>query len=116
MMKKSVERRVEGVSDLAVSDARWEKQYPTLWAYLTTVRWDDGTVRQTSSLLIFAGDSTLKAMIRDRDAGLCLWVAADGMEGLFKALESHLNDPQAVWRLDRVKEGDQATRVKKKGS
>lgn len=113
LSKQSAERRVAGVSPLLVKDEKWEKAYPTLWAHLTQVQWDDGSSRQTSSLLVFAGDSTLKAMLRDREAGLCLWVAADSMDKLWKALEGSLNDPQAEWRVDRQAEGQQASRVKR---
>lgn len=115
MMKKpSAERRVVGVSPMLVKDERYEKKCPTLWAHLTALQWDDGTSRQTSSILIFAGDGMLKGMLRDREAGLCLWVAADGLEKLLLVLEASLNDPQAEWRVDRQAEGQPASRVKRK--
>lgn len=114
MKKPSAERRVVGVSPMLVKDERYEKKCPTLWQHLTSLTWDDGSVRQTSSLLIFAGDGLLKAMLRDREASLCLWVAADGIEKLLLVMEAALNDPQAEWRVDRAAEGQQASRVKRK--
>lgn len=115
MMKKDAQtRRVQGVSPLLVKDERYEKKCPTLWAHLTAVQWDDGTARQTSSLLIFTGDGCFKAMLRDREAGLCLWVAADGLEKLLLVMEAALNDPQQEWRIDRQTAEQTASRVKRK--
>lgn len=107
-------RRVVGVSPMLVKDERYEKKCPTLWAHLTSLQWDDGTPRETSSLMIFAGDGMLKAMLKDREAGLCLWVASDGLEKLLLVLEAALNDPQQEWRVDRQSKDQQASRVKRK--
>jgi K+-transporting ATPase A subunit len=91
----------------------WSLAHPTLWSYLTQWSWEDGSPRQTCSLLMFVADFTLKAMLRDPNTGLCLWVTAETMHELYEALEAKLCDPRADWRVDRKSPGQQAKRVRK---
>jgi len=97
-----------------LTDPAFANPYPILWSYLTQMKWEDGSPRQTSSLLIFADDGVLKAMLRDREVGLCLWVAGATVQGLWDALEGALTDPRADWRADRKFEGDPAKRQRRK--
>lgn len=93
-----------------LTDPAFSGDYPLLWSYLTQNKWEDGSPRQTSSVLLFADDGVLKMMLRDRDAGLCLWVAGATVTGLFDAVEGALADAKADWRQDRVQKGDTAKR------
>jgi hypothetical protein len=52
-------------------------------------------------------------LLKDRDAGLCLWIAAPTLLGLFEALELALCDAETEWRVDRQFEGQPAKRVKR---
>jgi hypothetical protein len=88
--------------------------HPVLWDFLTSYEYLGGEARHPGSLLIFEQDGVLKAMLRDRDDGTCLWVAARGLSALLAVLEASLCDPAADWRLDRKGPGDQASRVKRK--
>jgi hypothetical protein len=97
-----------------LTDPAFAGEYPLLWSYLTQNKWEDGTPRQTASILIFSDDGILKGMLRDREAGLCLWVAGATMDGLFVALEGSVGDPRADWRQDRQMAGQTAKRVTKK--
>jgi len=98
-----------------LTDPGFAKKHPLLWSYLTQTAWEDGTARLTSSLLIFSDDGTLKGMLRDREAGLCLWVAGATFGGLLEALEGSLGDPRADWRQDRQQAGQTAKRQAKRG-
>lgn len=97
-----------------LTDPGFAGSYPILWSYLTQNRWQDGSPRLTSSLLLFADDGVLKAMLRDREAGLCLWIAGATVSGLFDALEAAVSDAKADWRQDRQSKADSAKRVGKK--
>lgn len=89
-------------------------KYPTLWSYLTQSAWDDGSPRVTSSLLVFVQDGIMKGLLRDREAGLCLWVAAPGLSQLLGVLETNLGSSAADWRVDREQgKGQTAKRVKR---
>lgn len=113
MLQKPANRKVAGVSAELPKDVRAVKEYPLLWDHLSQRKWEDGTPRQTSSVMLFEQDGVLKGMLRDKDAGLCLWVASKSLYGVLGALEAALSDPEAEWRVDRQAEGQQAKRVKK---
>jgi hypothetical protein len=93
-----------------LTDPGFSNRFPVLWSFLTQKTWEDGSARLTSTLLIFEQDGILKAMLKDKDAGLCLWVAGATFEGLYDALEGALSDPRADWRQDRQEPGQQAKR------
>jgi len=112
MLQRATRPKVEGGSG-TVLDADFLKKFPCLAAHLTQVCWDDGEVRQTSTLSIFTGDGCFKACLRDREQSLCLWIAAKTFADLPKVLEAALVDPNTVWRFDRANPGQVATRKKK---
>lgn len=112
LRKEDLEGR-GGTGPRVLTDHKFASDYPILWSYLTQNKWQDGSPRQTSSLLLFADDGILKGMLRDRDAGLCLWVAGATVSGLFDALEAAVSDSKADWRQDRQLKGDTARRLRK---
>jgi hypothetical protein len=113
LRKEDLEGR-GGQAARVLTDPRFAGDYPILWSYLTQTKWQDGSPRLTSSLLVFSDDGVLKAMLRDRDAGLCLWVAGGTMSGLFDALEAAVSDSKADWRQDRQQPGQTAKRITRK--
>lgn len=115
MLRKPSERRVQGQQVGSVERDEIATLCPTLWEYMTATTWDDGSARLPSSLLLFAQDGMLKGMLRDRDAGLCLWVAGSSISGLLGVLEAALLDPQTEWRVDRQQPGQTASRKKRAG-
>jgi len=114
LTKQSCASRVTAGSR-SMSDPAAVDETPLLWGYLTQSVWEDGTPRATSSLLLFEQDGFLKLMLRDRENGLCLWVAAPNLSSAFAAVELALSDPTTEWRLDRQAGNDQAKRVKPTG-
>lgn len=88
-----------------MTDGRFQKQYPLLWEHLTQAVWDDGTARVTSGITFFTQDGMFKALLKDNDAGLCLWITAPGFFDTLAALEMALGSPSADWRVDRKKGG-----------
>lgn len=99
--------KVEGGDGSAEFDPdEFALHYTTLWEYLTLSRFEDGSPRKTSSLTVFADDGCLKAVLKDRDASLCLWAAAPSMTGLFTLLDSMLNNPETAWRRDKADAGN----------
>jgi hypothetical protein len=80
--------------------------FPVLWEYLTTARFEDGSHRETSTLLVMVEQGRVKACLNDRDAGRSLWASADGLETALRHLEAALGDEGADWRY--YKRGDRA--------
>jgi hypothetical protein len=114
MLRKSEVRKSEDVPQARLLPCEWATLLPTTWAYLTQDRWEDGSPRETSGLLVFQQDGLLKAMLRDKNSGLCLWVTGQSLQGLLATLEAALGDPAAEWRQDRQQAGQKASRVNKR--
>lgn len=102
MRKK--EKKREAQSTRAAEDTDLCERFPTLYDYLTAITYDgpDGGPRTVSTLLVFAADGVFKACLRDRDEGVCLWVAGRTFGDLLRVLEDELANDTGVWRLDRV--------------
>jgi hypothetical protein len=104
---------VGGDSVEAAEDADFVGLYPTLWKYLTSVRWDDGEPRQVSSVSYFLQHGKWTACLVEKNWGLILFATADRWDDLREALDARLSDPKADWRQDRKAAGQQAKRVQK---
>lgn len=115
MLRKPGERVVSGRSTADVDDGEAKKRYPVLWEYLTATAYPDGVAREPASLLIFWQEGMLKGMLRDKDAGLCLWGAAKGLFPLLEQLDGMAGDPASEWRLDKAAGHTQAKRTTRSG-
>lgn len=113
LLTKGTARKIAGGSVEVVTDVEWSTLYPLLFAHLTQPTWEDGTARQVSTLTWFADGGVVKALLKDREAGCCLWAASKSFTDLPGVIEALLADPTAEWRVDRQVSGQKATRVKK---
>lgn len=113
LLNKADRPSPQAVAAAVMDESEWAQRWPLMLAYMTQDRWEDGTARQTASVLLFKQDGMIKAMLRDRDTGLCLWAAGNGLFAVLNALEGLLCDPKADWRQDRQVEGQKAKRVTK---
>lgn len=102
-MKRKEKKRGQE-TQRAAEDPDLRERFPTLYDYLTSLTYDgeDGGVRTVSTLLVFAADDVFKACLRDRDEGVCLWVAGRTFGDLLRVLEDELANDTGVWRLDRA--------------
>lgn len=66
--------------------------------------WDDGTARETGTLLLFAGEGRVKAMLKDRDRGLVCFFTCGAGEDLLGQLDALIGSGGGEWRKD-VKAG-----------
>lgn len=113
LMKRPTKPVAGEVVTGTVCDPQIQQRYPQLWEHLTAVAYDDGSRRETSTLLLFMQDGSLKGMLRDKDGERCLWVAARSLIGVLEALEGQLGDDMADWRPDRKAKGESAPRGKR---
>ncbi|AYP28967.1 MAG: hypothetical protein [Circular genetic element sp.] len=104
--------------DIAVGDAggsvnvsagKWGSAFPSLWEFLTSAKYPDGSSRILGSLSIWVDVGCIKACLNDRDQGLVAFATADSPEGLWSALEKGLRDDTLDW-----KRGSQPPQKKKK--
>jgi len=94
---------VEEVSLMAVDGGPWAKRYPAIWEYLTADRWEDGAVRQTSTLQLFGDRGSLKVALKDRENGVICFLSGRDPEEALEALEMALRNGTAEWREDSYK-------------
>lgn len=71
---------------------------PELLEHLTATKWDDGSPRQTSTLLLFVEGGRLKGCLSDRACARTLWSSGPSMESLVQSFEVMLADGSAEWR------------------
>ena len=93
-------------------DENFRSRWPVLLEYLESVRYADGSPRDTSTLTLFVDAGTLKASLNDRQEGRSLWAASDTLSGLLDTIESMLCGESVPWRW---KEPDGTTTRKKRG-
>jgi len=113
LLQKGASRKLAGGTSEVVTDPEWSVLYPLLFAHLTQTVWEDGSTRVVSTLTIFADGGMVKALLKDREGGCCLWAASKTFTDVPGILEALLADPAAEWRVDRVVAGQKASRVKK---
>lgn len=97
-VKKAIKTDEVGVSARTPDDPVVARALPALWEYLTATRFEDGSVRVCSTLLIFVEDGLWKACLNDRENDRSAWVSAGTWKELLEALERGLASDTAHWR------------------
>lgn len=97
-MRRSVSSEPAGVLSPAALGSSVLSVCPLLVEHLTCCRWEDGEVRETSTVTIVVDDGVLKACLNDRSERRSLWVTSTTVEGLIGALENVLGEGNVGWR------------------
>jgi len=85
-------------SDPAASLEFFAGLCPTLWAYLSDKRWEDGSARTTATMTMFVEDGQVKLCLNDRDGGRTAWSTSSSLEGAAYGLEDRLCKGTLDWR------------------
>lgn len=99
-VQKVVAQAGNGQRRAPMRDADFEKKYPALWEYLTVTKFDDGTERQTSTLLVFSDGDEFRGCLNDRQEERSCWAVGVSFMGLIVALEERLASGTAEWRTN----------------
>jgi len=75
---------------------------PNVWEYLSSESWDDGSPRQTSTLLIFVEEGLCKVCINDRALQRKAWMTGKTPDAAFVALDAALGAGNIEWRPDKA--------------
>lgn len=94
----------------APEDAAFQKKFPALWSFLVQTQWEDGTSRETGTVLIFVEDGVLKACASNRDSGHVAFVASQTVADLWGKLEKGIDGDSLDWRLSRAAKGSKGKR------
>jgi len=86
------------VAKASVADATFEKRFPRIFEYMTLLHFDDGTARELSKVSLFVENGKFKAALNDHAERCSLYVAADSVDGVLKALEASLGQENPEWR------------------
>lgn len=73
-------------------------EFSTLTEWLVENVWEDGTTRETSTLLVFMEEGRWKGCLHDRDGHRSVFLTAGSPEDLFKALDEGLREDSLDWR------------------
>lgn len=80
-------------------DPGWMSDYPAVHEYVTSGTNEDGTLRRTSTLTVFAEGGSWKVYLNERDAGASLCASGDTVAGALGALEVMLESECPPWRF-----------------
>lgn len=75
--------------------------FPNLAAFIRDQQYDDGTVRETGTILLFVEDGRYKVWLHDRDTACSCFVTNTTLCNLLEAAEVALGQDNLEWRADR---------------
>lgn len=96
--KPQAEDRGEVSALRFVAESEWTAAYPHLFEWLVEDRWDDGTVRETGTVLLFTEAGRWKACLNDRALGRSCFLSGETPEGLLQSLDDGLGSSGLEWR------------------
>lgn len=91
----------EGPNLGCVLPCAFGEDYPTLWAFLTEVEYDDGSTREPGTVLVCVGEGRARLWLHDKDEGCSAWVSASSISDALASAERGLHNNSLEWRADR---------------
>lgn len=83
----------------------WQKNYPTLWEFMSQTTFEDGSERRLPTVTIFVGADGIQACLNDREQGLAAFVTGVTLDAVWAALEKGLREDQLDWRRSQQQYG-----------
>lgn len=100
-MKKPLPGEFQGRKGPILNDPDLRRDTPTLFEFLTAVKYDDGSPRVTGTFLIFLDGGVLKMCINDRDNNRSAFVEAESMFSLWSQAELLMREEELDWKMNR---------------
>lgn len=91
--------------EVAFDDPEFTNQYPNLTGYLTQAVFENGTVRATSTILLFTDGTSATLCLNDRHNSRTVFVSAATFEGMLVALEEGLEEGTLDWKVKGSRPG-----------
>jgi len=98
MIKKPRPGEYYGPPEVPFLDDDFRDRMPNLYEYLTLERWQDGSVRTTSTLTIFVSGGNLKVVLNDRDNNRSAFFNASTFDSCLTEIESQLKADRVDWK------------------
>lgn len=96
--RQSASTKCETGAQYAARDVVMEAEYPLLTEYLISRQFEDGSERETSTLLVFASEGVWKVCLNDRAEQRALWASGASYADAIAALEKLLDSGAETWR------------------
>lgn len=109
-LRKHAEQDSKTAATASKEGNSFAKRLPALTEYLTAGTWEDGTTRETSTLLVFWQDGIYKVCLNDRASEKTLWASGGSILDALDALEAMLATGQGEWRESASKGHRRPTR------
>lgn len=97
-LKKPLPPEANGLASVVEVDSWWAQKHPALVEFLTLSQWEDGSLRETGTVLLFAEDGVWKACLNDRDAAKVAFVSGTSLEDVLVRAEAGLEEGDLDWR------------------
>jgi hypothetical protein len=82
----------------AVVECALSKKYPALSEFLSSLTWEDGSVRATGTITLMCDQGVMKAALNDRDSMCGTFVSGRSLTALLEAIEAGLAGGSLEWR------------------
>lgn len=80
-------------------DAAWETRWPNICEYMTTLSYDDGSVREPSSISVKIQEGLVLAVMNDPSVTRSIYRSGPTLEEAINAIEEALHSNRADWRV-----------------
>lgn len=75
--------------------------FPSIVGFLRDEKWDDGSPRQTGTILLMCSEGMWKAWVNDKDVKRSAFVSSDSLRGLLDEVNDGIELDNLDWRRDR---------------
>jgi len=90
---------------VAAGDPGFVSKCPSVWAYLHSTVWEDGSPREPATLILLVDLGRWKVCLSDRANNRVAWLSADTLGGLLEGLEAGLVEDKLDWRRAKAPPG-----------
>lgn len=97
-MKRPSEKQLAAGRKHLCTDESFLKLYPTLCAYLTDAKWDDGKEREVSTFTVSMGPSGVQVGLNDKAMSRSAYCTAGSLSEALALLEDGLKADSIGWR------------------
>lgn len=98
MLRKPKPGERTGPVEPVFNDADFKATYPQTTDHLAAVRYEDGSPRVTSTLLIFCDTGILRVCLNDRDNNRSVFFTGETVEAALTSMENALAEGTVEWR------------------
>lgn len=100
MAKRPEPNQLPKLADLGADYGSWEKLCPELATWLCDGSYDDGAAKGDVTITLRRNVTTITALLKVEDGGLCLRASGDSVDDALVALELMLGANPVPWEVD----------------